>query len=129
MANERGHTLEHHNNSMQRTNGYRHDDNDTHVSTCAYAHSTPTYVPYIPFPFLPAPIPFARDSPNSNQQGHVTVLDNHAPAFNNNKRALANIEQLTDHPTTAQPSTYTYLETLHRDCNNGMPSAVAFMQG
>ena len=28
MANEQGHALEHHNNSAQGTNGYRHDDDD-----------------------------------------------------------------------------------------------------
>src|ERR1700689_5564762 len=43
--------------------------------------------------------------------------------------SLNHVEQLTDHPTTAQPSTYTYPDTLRRDCHDGMPSAVAFMQG
>src|ERR1700729_3951828 len=36
---------------------------------------------------------------------------------------------LVEYPTTAQPSTYMYLDTLRRDYNDGMPSAVAFMQG
>jgi hypothetical protein len=38
-------------------------------------------------------------------------------------------DDLTDHPNTPPPSTFAYLETLRRDCNNGMPSAIAFMQG
>ncbi|KIM86944.1 hypothetical protein PILCRDRAFT_4193 [Piloderma croceum F 1598] len=38
-------------------------------------------------------------------------------------------DNLADYPNTSPPSTYTYLKTLCCDCNNGMPSAVAFMQG
>ena len=38
-------------------------------------------------------------------------------------------DNTTDHPNTSPPSTYAYLEALCRNCNNGMPSAIAFMQG
>ena len=69
-----------------------------------------------------------RDSPNSNQQGHVTALDNHVSAFNDNERALANVEHLMDYPTTAPTSPYTYLETLRRDYHNGILDAIPYMQ-
>jgi hypothetical protein len=36
---------------------------------------------------------------------------------------------IANYPNTSPPSTYAYLETLRHDCNNGMLSAIAFMQG
>ena len=42
---------------------------------------------------------------------------------------LVNTSPPPPSPNSPPPSTYAYLEALRRDCNNGMPSAVAFMQG
>src|ERR1700677_2427880 len=66
------------------------DDHNPHTPTRHYA--TPMYVPYIPFPFLPAPTsPTRVVPPVSNQRGHVTASNHaqHAPASNNDERKPA----------------------------------------
>jgi hypothetical protein len=95
MANEQGHALKNHNNNALGTNEYGHDD--AHTSTRAYAHSTPMYVPPTSFSSTPAPIPLARDSPRSNLQGHVTALENHTFAFDDDEgRELEELKRMAN---------------------------------
>jgi hypothetical protein len=82
----------------------------------------------------PTPIPSARDSPDSNQQGHVTASGHHAYASNNgygNEHESADANNGTaKHPTDhTTPPIYTNLDTLRRDYNDGVPEAITYMRG
>jgi hypothetical protein len=81
-------------------------------------------------PFTPAPIPHTRHVPDANQQGHVTALE-HAQDVRELAHAGYNArEHAHADYVLAEPSPlHSYLDTLRQDCNNGMPSAVAFIQG
>jgi hypothetical protein len=127
-------------------NAYQHDDDARvfapadHDAVEPRAPSDTMYVPAYPMPVYthpnshlptPTPIPRPHNSPNLNQRGHVTALEIHACAFNDehdDERAFANVEHPVDYPTATSPPLYTYLDTLRRDFDNGIPSAVAFMR-
>jgi len=52
-----------------------------------------------------------------------------SPTYNNLPTTSDTMSNnLEDYPNTSPPPIYTYLKTLHCDCNNGMLNAIAFMQ-
>jgi hypothetical protein len=63
----------------------------------------------------------------------VTALDNHVCTFNdehnNNKHAFTNInDNIVKHLLDSPCTPYIYMEALCHDYNNGILSAVAYMQ-
>jgi hypothetical protein len=135
--------LEYHHNDALGTNDDTHehgalehdDDDDAHVLTPAelLALSNTTYVPahlvpvYHPNTYhpIPAPIPPKRDLFRSNKSGHVTALQHRTSALNDECNDDGNLAYHHPEPLS---STSTYLNTLRHDYDNGVPSAVTYMQ-
>jgi hypothetical protein len=137
----------HHNYALETSDDtYEHgalehdNDNDAHVLASAYhdavelltpsnttyvpAHLVPVYHPNTYHP-IPAPIPPKRDLFRSNKSGHVTALQHRTSALNDE---CNNDGNLAYHHPEPLSSTSTYLNTLRRDYDNGVPSAVTYMQ-
>jgi hypothetical protein len=112
-----------------------HEESGEYVNPCfltpaqiAHHHNTlehpltPHPIPISPSPFtstppLPQPTPptFVT-SPPPNEQGHMSTFTD----VNDDAG-----EHLTDYP----PPTYTDLDALRRDYDNGVPDAITYMQG
>ena len=82
----------------------------------AHHHNTLEH-PLTPTPPLPQPTPpTCTTSHTPNEQGHVNTFAD----VNDNAG---------EHPTDYPPPTYTDLDTLRRDYDNGIPEAITYMKG